>query len=151
MIGKPGTPLRLGVIRDGREMLVTVTPKRVTYTDQKGVKKTIGQLGIGVAPPPKKVHGPFAAVWAAVKETWSLTITTVTAINQMIVGKREFRDLGGPLRIAEMSGDMAQNRALCLRMVYGGSFSVSVPHQSAPRAYARRWSFAVLRNRSDTR
>lgn len=108
VMAKPGEAMRMVVRRGDRDVTLSVTPQKSVYTDRNGVKRTVGRLGIGVAPSPKKVHGPFAAVWAAVKETWSLTATTVTAIRQMIVGQREFKDLGGPLRIAEMSGDMAQ-------------------------------------------
>jgi regulator of sigma E protease len=45
----------------------------------------------------------------AVRETYGLTLATFTAIGQMIAGTRSTRDLSGPLRIAEISGDMAQN------------------------------------------
>jgi regulator of sigma E protease len=44
----------------------------------------------------------------AVRETYGLTIATFTAVGQMITGTRSTRDLSGPLRIAEISGDMAQ-------------------------------------------
>ncbi len=108
IVANPEKPMAMRVLRDGQEVTLTVVPKKHDYTDSDGIKRTVGQLGIGVAPPPKKVYAPLAAMWAAVKETWFLTTTTATAIHQMIVGKREFRDLGGPLRIAEMSGDMAQ-------------------------------------------
>jgi regulator of sigma E protease len=57
---------------------------------------------------PKRVYGPLEAAWKAVEETYNLTVTTGVAIGQMISGTRSTRDLGGPLRIAEMSGDMAQ-------------------------------------------
>ena len=108
VLAGPGKPMRLGILRNGRRTVVTVVPQRHVYTDSRGATRTVGRIGIGVAPPPLKRHGPIAALWAAVGETWSLTATTGTAIGQMFAGKREFRDFGGPLRIAEMSGDMAQ-------------------------------------------
>ncbi|MCY4065413.1 MAG: RIP metalloprotease RseP, partial [Rhodospirillaceae bacterium] len=104
----PETPMRLRVLRDGRRTALTIVPQRFSYADGTGATRTVGRIGIGVAPPPMKRHGPVAALWAAVEETWSLTVTTGTAIGQMFAGKREFRDIGGPLRIAEMSGDMAR-------------------------------------------
>lgn len=108
IVTKPGTPVQIVVARGGQNVSLTITPKKHVYTDRKGVKRTVGQLGVSAAPPSKTRLGPFAAVWAAVKETWSLTISTVTAVNQIFEGRRKFQDLGGPLRIAEMSGDMAQ-------------------------------------------
>ncbi|MDE0146779.1 MAG: RIP metalloprotease RseP [Rhodospirillaceae bacterium] len=104
----PEKRLRLRILRDGRSLGLTVVPKVYSYRDGAGVARTVGRIGIGVAPPPMKRHGPLAALWAAVGETWSLTVISATAIGQMFAGKRELRDIGGPLRIAEMSGDMAQ-------------------------------------------
>jgi len=108
IVKKPDTPVRVVMARGGQNISLTIIPKKHVYTDRKGVKQTIGQLGVSAAPPGKIRLGPFAAVWAAVKETWSLTVTTVTAVNQIFDGRRKIQDLGGPLRIAEMSGDMAQ-------------------------------------------
>lgn len=108
VLAGPERPMRLRILRDGRRTSMTVVPQRYSYTDSRGTARTVGRIGIGVAPPPLKRHGPIAALWAAVGETWSLTAITATAIGQMFTGKREFRDIGGPLRIAEMSGDMAQ-------------------------------------------
>jgi len=66
---------------------------------------------IGVAPHAsfRLQHEPFDAFVQAVRETYGLTIATFTAIGQMIAGTRSTKDLSGPLRIAEISGDMAQN------------------------------------------
>ena len=108
VVAAPERPMRLRILRDGRRASLTVVPKEYTFVDGAGVTRTIGRIGISVAPPLMKRHGPLTAVWAAVGETWSLTVMTGTAIGQMFAGKREIRDFGGPLRIAEMSGDMAQ-------------------------------------------
>ena len=104
----PERRLRLRILRDGRSLGLTIVPKVYTYEDSAGVARTVGRIGIGVAPPPMKRHGPLAALRAAVGETWSLTVISATAIGQMFAGQRKLRDIGGPLRIAEMSGDMAQ-------------------------------------------
>jgi regulator of sigma E protease len=42
-------------------------------------------------------------------ETWNLTTGTLKAVGQMIMGTRGTEELGGPLRIAEMSGHVAQD------------------------------------------
>src|SRR6185436_18799439 len=44
----------------------------------------------------------------AVGETWNLSVTTLHAVWQMIVGARGSEELGGPLRIAQLSGEVAQ-------------------------------------------
>ena len=53
-------------------------------------------------------HDPVTAVWQAMRETWEITAQTMTGLGQMIVGVRGTDDFGGPLRIAQMSGEVAQ-------------------------------------------
>lgn len=49
----------------------------------------------------------------ACSETWRITEGTLRGVGQMITGKRGSEDLGGILRIAEMSGDISRKTA-CL-------------------------------------
>ena len=51
---------------------------------------------------------PASAVVAGVAQTWDVTRQTVVGIAQMISGQRGTADIGGPLRIAELSGQVAQ-------------------------------------------
>lgn len=43
------------------------------------------------------------------KEVWNVTTTSLRGIGQMISGKRGGEDIGGVLRIAEMTGDISKN------------------------------------------
>jgi regulator of sigma E protease len=99
------------VIRRGEErMTLPITPKLHSVTLKDGTVKRVGGV-IGVAPHAsfRLQHEPLDAFVQAVRETYGLTIATFTAIGQMIAGTRSTKDLSGPLRIAEISGDMAQN------------------------------------------
>jgi regulator of sigma E protease len=58
-----------------------------------------------------KRHDPAEAVWRAVEETWRQTAGTLKALGQMIGGSRGTEELGGPIRIAKMSGEVAQGGA----------------------------------------
>lgn len=104
-------PLDFLIRRDGAEMTVVVTPKwqMSREKDQDGNPKKIGGV-IGISPKAafRKQHGIGEAFVQAVRETYGLTIATFTAVGQMITGTRSTKDLSGPLRIAEISGDMAQ-------------------------------------------
>ena len=54
-------------------------------------------------------HVPLTvALWGGVQQTWDITAETVTGVAQMITGQRGTEDLGGPLRIAQLSGQVAQ-------------------------------------------
>ena len=48
------------------------------------------------------------ALIGGVTQTWQVTSETVVGVAQMISGRRGTEDLGGPLRIAQLSGQVAQ-------------------------------------------
>ena len=103
----PNVTMPLAVRRDGKLVTLHVTPKLVTETDRLGTHH-IGQLGIRGGPPRYVQRGPASAVANAAGETWNLTATTMQALWQMVVGRRGTGELGGPIRIAELSGEVAQ-------------------------------------------
>ncbi|ACI98615.1 RIP metalloprotease RseP [Rhodospirillum centenum] len=110
----PGRPLALVVQRDGLEVPVTVTPRTVEVEDRFGNTHTIGRIGVLRGADEFKKRDPLSAVWYAGKETLSLTLGTLKAVGQMISGTRGTDELGGPLRIAQMSGEVAQTGFVAL-------------------------------------
>ena len=52
--------------------------------------------------------GPGSAIAAGVGQTWHVTSQTLVGLWQMITQQRGTEELGGPLRIAQMSGQVAQ-------------------------------------------
>ncbi len=109
ILARPGKVTPVVVERNGRRLHLTVTPAVRETKDAAGDVKRTGLLGVGAAQAPRLRFEPVEAAWQALKETYTLTLATGKAIGQMISGSRTVRDLGGPLRIAEMSGHMAQN------------------------------------------
>lgn len=101
-------PLDLVVLRDDREIPIMASPTFDESTDARGNTVRTPRLGIQG----KKVefirHGPVESIWRGVAETWVQTAGTVQALAQMVSGQRQADDLGGPIRIAEMSGDVAR-------------------------------------------
>jgi regulator of sigma E protease len=109
-----GTPLALVIERDGQRLPITATPQVTTITDRMGNSHTIGLLGIGRAGMEYRRHDPLTALWQAGRETVNLTAGTLGAVGQMIAGSRGTEELGGPLRIAQMSGEVAQSGVIAL-------------------------------------
>lgn len=105
----PGVPLRLTVQRDGRELTLTATPKASELVDRFGNRQEIGLLGVSRMGNAYVRHNPLSAVWRAVDQTFSLSYYTLQAVGQMLTGSRSADDLGGPIRIAQMSGQVAQS------------------------------------------
>ncbi|UEM23895.1 RIP metalloprotease RseP [Skermanella mucosa] len=109
-----GTPLALVVERDGNRVPLSVTPEVTEITDRMGNTHSIGLLGIGRAGMEYRRHDPLTALWQAGRETVNLTVGTLGAVGQMISGSRGTEELGGPLRIAQMSGEVAQSGVVAL-------------------------------------
>lgn len=103
----PNVPMTMVVKRDGALIDLRVTPSRVEESDRLG-RRPVGQLGIRGGSPKYVTRDPASAVVRAVGETWNLSVTTLHAVWQMIIGTRGSEELGGPLRIAQLSGEVAQ-------------------------------------------
>jgi regulator of sigma E protease len=103
-----GAAMKIVVRRDGRDVALAVTPQMTEMTDRFGNVHRVGLLGIGRSGVDYVRHDPATALWRAVEETWNLSVGTLKAIWQMIIGARATDELGGPLRIAQMSGEVAQ-------------------------------------------
>ena len=105
----PGRRLSVIVTRNGNEVRLTVVPKATEVT-QFGSKQTIGRLGVSRSGGDMVFirHDPLTAVWEASVRTVVLTGNILDALGQIISGQRNAKELGGPVRIAQISGDMAQ-------------------------------------------
>ena len=102
-----GTPIDASVERAGRRLTFAVTPSVVAETDRFGNRYTKGQLGVGSGGRVIEKIAPPAAVFLAVKETWLLTGTMADGLKQVISGRRPVSELGGPIKIAQFSGQQA--------------------------------------------
>lgn len=109
-----GTPMPVEVERNGQHLAFTLTPKIVTVNDRFGGEHKIGRIGIVSDKLEFKKQPPLEAAHQALLETWNLTAGTLKAIGQMVIGLRDTEELGGPLRIAKMSGDVAKEGAVTL-------------------------------------
>jgi len=99
----PGQPLIVIVDRDGGLVELSVTPKTETETLPDGMELEYGILGIRGVGREYTRHGPFVAVWQAVRETGRTIQLTFTALGQMVAGERSAEQLGGPIQIAQLS------------------------------------------------
>jgi regulator of sigma E protease len=103
-----GQTLSIAVVRDGEEIVLSITPELSEVTDRFGNEHRMGLIGVGRAGMEFRKSNPATAVFEATGETWRITTMTLDALWQMVVGARGTEDLGGPLRIAQISGQVAQ-------------------------------------------
>jgi regulator of sigma E protease len=106
-----GESLAITVDRDGTQLILNATPALKEVKDNFGNVQRIGILGISrsMAPEDLKLHpvAPPQAVVLAVTETWSVIERTLSYIGGVIAGREAANQLGGPIRIAQMSGQVA--------------------------------------------
>jgi len=104
VVAHPGQQLVLHLRRGDATLEVPVTPA----ARDGGGGKQIGVLGIrGGATTFDKVS-IWAAIPAGIAQTWDVTGQTLVGVWQMIASHRGTDELGGPLRIAQLSGQVAQ-------------------------------------------
>ena len=98
----PAAKLTVTFLRAGKTMtLPVVTGARVIDG------RRMGLLGISGSQMAYRPMAPLAAVGAGFQETWHITAETARGLEQIITGARGTKDLGGPLRIAQLSGQVA--------------------------------------------
>jgi len=104
----PGVAMAIAVRRDAKTLTLQVAPARTEVTDRFGNRYEIGLLGIARSGMEYIKRDPVTALYQAVGETWNLSASTLQAMWQMVKGTRTTDELGGPLRIAQMSGEVAR-------------------------------------------
>lgn len=114
------------VLRDNQNIQLEVTPRRVQVDDGFGGKARVGQIGIRAAGTVEvRKLAPDEAVIQSFGEIYSIISTTITYLGRFVTGRESGEELGGPLRIAKMSGDVAQISLLAL-ISLAAALSVSI-------------------------
>ncbi len=106
----PGKQVKLRILRSGVE---TELELRLGSTEQNGQLR--GRLGAGVDVDPQIWQdlraeyrlSPVAAVPAAVRKTWELSWLTLRMLGEMVFGEISWRNVSGPLQIANYAGQSA--------------------------------------------
>lgn len=102
-----GQTVELEILRGDKTITLPITPKIVAAEDRFGNTHQLPRLGVMSTQTAYEHHGFFASFYFATKETYDLSVSTLKAVGQIIVGIRSVQELGGPLRIAQLSGQAA--------------------------------------------
>jgi regulator of sigma E protease len=101
----PGENVSLEIERSGRTLPIDVKVAAVEEVDRFGNKYRIGRIGIGADKVEIREVGLLEAPWAAVVQTGNILRQQVIGLSQIISGRRPLSELGGPLKIAKVSGE----------------------------------------------
>jgi regulator of sigma E protease len=106
-----GETLTFAVKRGDSIVDLKGTPELKEIKDRFGNMHRIGVLGISRATAPGDVTteyvNPATALWLGVKETWFVIDRTMAYIGGIFTGREAADQVGGPLRIAQISGQVA--------------------------------------------
>jgi len=107
----PDQPLHFVVDRGGNTVEITATPERKEITDHFGNTIRLGLLGIQRSASPDdwtlKRHDPVTAFGMAVKECYFVISRSLGYLYDVVTGREAADQLGGPIRIAQVSGQVA--------------------------------------------
>jgi len=103
-----GERLEFLVERNGEEVTLIATPRREERPDPVGATMSVGFLGIQATQEQEITrYGPVTALGLGVDQTVSIVTTTGRYVGRIFQGKESADMLGGPLRIATVTGKTA--------------------------------------------
>ena len=107
----PDKPLHFVAERGGKTVDITVTPELKEITDRFGNTMRMGLLGIQRNAAPEEWtlqrHDPVTALVMALKETYFVISRSLGYLYDVVTGRELADQLGGPIRIAQVSGQVA--------------------------------------------
>jgi regulator of sigma E protease len=106
----PGQRLRIDYERQGRVGALTVVPDAVDEGGQR-----IGRIGAAPRVDPAVLaglmtevrYGPLDALWQGTRKTWDMSVFTLEMMGRMVLGQVSWKNLSGPLTIADYAGQSA--------------------------------------------
>ena len=104
--------ISIKVLRNEKELTLVAEPNVTESKDAFGnsIKKRI--IGIKIGPASDEFNreklGPTKAVYYSVKEIWFVCKTTIQFVGSLFKGKGDTSQLGGPIKIAKISGQVME-------------------------------------------
>ncbi|MFZ1180736.1 MAG: RIP metalloprotease RseP [Herbaspirillum sp.] len=102
----PGKAMQLHGLRGQRELHVRVTPEMFDDNGQR-----VGRIGVEVPLAPEMAvisDAPWTALVKGARKTWDTGAMTLTMIGRMIVGQVSWKNITGPITIADYAGQTAK-------------------------------------------
>lgn len=106
----PAKPLRIEYERQGQRGELTVVPDAVDEAGQR-----VGKIGAGPRIDESTLamlmtevrYGPVDALWRGAVKTWDMSLFTLEMMGRMVMGQVSWKNLSGPLTIADYAGQSA--------------------------------------------
>jgi regulator of sigma E protease len=101
-----GKPVPITIERDGQPVSLTVTPRAQEVAGPGDTRRTVGIIGI--TPDYKDRPGLGQAIVHGARQTWQFSAMTVAFLGDLFTGNASPRNLGGPILIGQISGQVAR-------------------------------------------
>lgn len=106
-------------------LLTPETPEGASQEEAKP-KLMLGIRSVNIFEIKNEKIGLGEAFREACKEVWMVTDVTLRGIGQMFAGQRSSEDVGGVIRIAEMSGDITKDQGVLSLLMFMALLSVNL-------------------------
>ncbi len=107
----PQRPVSIVVERDGADQTIELTPEAVEVQDRFGNNQRIGRIGVSRNVDQADVSlyrpGPIEAIGMTVEEIRFIVQRTGAFLGDFFVGRGDVEQLGGPVKVAKVSGEVA--------------------------------------------
>lgn len=122
-----GVRLRIEVERNGRPVTLFAVPDTVRLTDGPARDEKIGRLGVSRSGGGVRIvrHDPATAALRGFGEMFRMIGDIFQVLGQMFAGTRDTSELGGPIRIAQISGDVWQTGAVSM-LIFLAALSINL-------------------------
>ena len=127
MRANPGRAVQMEIVRDGRQMAISVTPASVPDTmsamgaagssdavsrpaNAKAVPP-VGRIGAGLSahlPMVDVSYAPLESLQLGARHTWNIAAYSVKMFGRMLTGEASLKNLSGPVTIADYAGRSAR-------------------------------------------
>lgn len=108
---RPELEIKISIERDGAMLDLPMVPERTEITDQFGNKMEIGIIGIVTDQDAGNFrvvnYGPLEAIGQGAIQSWHIVTGTFDYLANLVTGRMKADQLGGPIRVAQASGQMA--------------------------------------------
>lgn len=124
--------VRVELERGGKVIKLAFPLQYIEIENDAALDKTetrrpmLGIRSVNVVEVQKLDLNVFQALRDAGIEVWNITDMTLRGVGQMIVGERGSEEIGGVIRIAEMSGDITRQQGILNLLVFMALLSVNL-------------------------
>jgi regulator of sigma E protease len=108
---RPGELVRFDIVRGRSQIEIQLRPETVQQNGER-----FGRIGTAPQIDPESMkglvttvrHAPAAALGMALERTWEMSVFSLKMLGKMIIGQVSWKNLSGPVTIADYAGQSAQ-------------------------------------------